>query len=336
MNSVVTVSDLLPADVLLYKGTSFVSRAIQFFDGTDHSHASLYLGDEQVGEAAARGLVRNSIHTSTHGNEWVDVYRLKDRPPDVSPVLEKATEYLDQGNRYGYEQLVLLAFLTLTRKLKATPTLRTIIRHTLDAAAAVLTRYLSQDREPMICSEFVYRAYDEALPEIDDPFSLRIRAFMRAFAQGPAAAPPGGEPRGLGVHPQSLLAFLSSESSSIWLEEPTGPGPREAPISFAAGESQIEALIETYLDEARSEPDMAARSMSEGASIEELAASTRQFAAALYEATHHEATMDLEPTVSFSSRSPMNLHLFQTAADFVTPADLYRTQSLFLVGRLDI
>ena len=81
---------------------------------------------------------------------------------------------------------------------------------------------------------------------------------------------------------------------------------------------------------------MAARSMSEGASIEELAASTREFSAALFEATHHEATIDLEPTVSFSSRSPMNLHLFQTAADFVTPADLFRTQSLFRVGRLEI
>ena len=83
----------------------------------------------------------------------------------------------------------MLAFLTLTRKLKVTPVLRTLIRRTLDAAASVLTRYISQNREPMICSEFVYRAYDEALPEIDDPFSLRIRAFMRALTAGPAAAP---------------------------------------------------------------------------------------------------------------------------------------------------
>jgi hypothetical protein len=336
MNGVVGVSDLLPADVLLYKGTSFISRAIQFFDGTDHSHASLYLGDEQVGEAAARGLVRNGIHTSAHGNEWVDVYRLKNRPPDISPVLDKAAEYLDQGNRYGFEQILLLAFLTLTRRLKVTPVLRALIRQALDAAAAVLTRYLSQDREPMICSEFVYRAYDEALPEIDDPFSLRIRAFARAFAQGPVAAPPGGEPRGMGVDPQSLLAFLSSESSGVWLEEPAGPSPREAPLSFAAAEPQLDALIETYLEEARSEPDMAARSMSEGPSIEELSASTRRFAAALFEATHDQASRDLGPTVSFSSRSPTNMYLVQAAADFVTPADLYRTQSLFLVGRLDI
>ena len=334
MNSTVNVSDLLPADVLLYSGSSPLAKAIQFFDGTDLNHAGLYLGGDHVGEAVASGLVRNEIHDSVHGADWVDVYRLKDRPPDMSQVLDKANEYLDQGNRYGYEQLLLLAFLTLTRRIKATPVLRTLIRHTLDAAAAVLARQMSQNREPMICSEFVYRAYDEALPEIDDPFSLRIRAFMQAFAAGPAAVAPGDVPRGQGVHPQSLLAFLSTESSSAWISAPAQPSAPEAPVSFAPGESPIDALIETYLDEVHSEPERAGQAMSEGASIEELAASTQQFATTLYQASHPEATTDQGAALSFGAKAPASLYLFQTAADFVTPADLYRTQSLFRVGRL--
>ena len=81
---------------------------------------------------------------------------------------------------------------------------------------------------------------------------------------------------------------------------------------------------------------MAARSLSEGASIEELAASTRQFAAALHEATQRETSRDIESTGALGGRTAINVHLFQNAADFVTPADLYRTQSLFRVGRLEI
>jgi hypothetical protein len=332
VNGTVSLSELLPADVLLYSGSGLISMAIRFFDGTDLSHAGLYLGGDQVGEAVANGLVRNEIHASVHAADWVDIYRLKDRPPDVSPVLAKAAEYLDQGNRYGYEQLLLLAFLTLTRKLKVTPVLRTLIRRTLDAAAAILTRYISQNREPMICSEFVYRAYDEALPGIDDPYSLRIRAFVRALTEGPVMA----APRGQGVHPQSLLAFLSSESSSIWLEETAEQASSRARGLAEVDESQIETLVATYLNEVRAEPDMAARSLSEGASIEELAASTRQFAAALHEATQRETSRDIESTDALGGRTAINVHLFQTAADFVTPADLYRTQSLFRVGRLEI
>ena len=107
MNETISVHDLQPGDVLLHKGTAFISRAIQFFDGTDMSHASLYLGNQQVGEAIAEGLVQRDLTTSLHGNEWVKAFRLKDTPADMAPVLQTAEEYLEQGNRYGYEQLLL-------------------------------------------------------------------------------------------------------------------------------------------------------------------------------------------------------------------------------------
>ena len=235
MGDTVGIGDLLAGDVLLYRGTGFVSRGIQFFDGAEVSHAGVYVGDELVGEAIASGLERQKIQKSVVGSEWVKVYRLKDMPADTSPVLDKANEYLDQGPRYGYEQLLLLAFLCMTRKFKVTPSLSVLIRNVLDAGVGVLTRMLSQGKEPMICSEFVYRAYDEALPEVDDPYSLRINEMVRAMLGAtPGVATRSGVPlsipRGQGVHPESLLAFLSSESSSAWLAGPTGPRPRAAPV----------------------------------------------------------------------------------------------------------
>ena len=344
MSDTIGVSDLLPADVLLYKGTSFISRGIQFFDGTDFSHASLYLGDGKVGEAIASGLERSDIHKSVHGAEWVKVYRLKNRPPDVSVVLDKAKEYLDDGPRYGYEQILLLAFLSLTRKLKVTPSLAVFIRRVLDAAATTLTRLQSQNREPMICSEFVYRAYDEAVPEIDDPFSLRINEWLRAMLRGMSGmAMPGGVPvsipRGQGVHPESLLAFLTAESSSVWLRGVAEPTLLAAPTPEAVDESEIEALAASYLGEARPEaaPDLQKAAASpEKATMGDLLVATEGLASNLFSATHDEPALMAGMGGIAINKSPMIEHLFQVAADFVTPGDLFKTQSLFFVGQLEI
>ena len=91
------------------------------------------MGDGLVGEAIASGLERQTIRNSVAGAVWVQAYRLKDQPADMSPVLDKANEYLDQGPRYGYEQLLLLAFLGMTRKLKITPSLNVLIRRVLES-----------------------------------------------------------------------------------------------------------------------------------------------------------------------------------------------------------
>jgi hypothetical protein len=343
MGETVGIPDLLPGDVLLYRGTGFVSRGIQFFDGSELSHAAVYMGDGVVGEAIATGLERQDIQASVKGCEWVKAYRLKDRPADVSPVLGKANAYLDDGPRYGYEQLLLLAFLCTTRKLKITPSLHVLIRRVLDAAANILTRMVSQGKEPMICSEFVYRAYDEALPEIDDPYSLRINEMVRAVLGAmPGVATRSGVPlsipRGQGVHPESLLAFLSSESSGAWLGGPAGPRPRAAPVPQPVDEAEIEELIAGYLDEVRQEAPAARarRAAPPGAGVEELYVATERFATSLYAATHDEEATAAAARSARAARSPVNAYLFQTAADFVTPADLYRTQSLFLVGLLEV
>lgn len=194
-------------------------------------HAALYMGTNEVGEAVPQGLVQQDIAIGTRESAWVLAHRLKEAPIDVQPVLDKAVWYIDQGNRYGFEQILLLAFLCMTRKLKVAPILRQLIRAVLDAAASMVARLTDGGRQPMICSEFVYRSYDEAMPELGDVYSLRINEFLPAdvfgvpfsvtHARARAAAVP--VVRGQGIHAESLLALLASNSSEVWIKRHSYP-----------------------------------------------------------------------------------------------------------------
>jgi hypothetical protein len=188
MSKTVPPGALRPADVLLYEGTGWLARLIRFFDGTDFNHAGLCIGDGSVAEAQAPGVIRQGVEPSVAGRVKVLVRRLK-RDVSLDPVVVRGLQVVDEGHRYAFEQLLLLAFLGLTRKLKATPILKTLLRKVLDRAASVATGIVAAGKEPMICSEFVYRCYDEALPEAADVYSLEVNPGAEAFT--PTASWPG-------------------------------------------------------------------------------------------------------------------------------------------------
>ena len=166
---------MIAGDIILYHGNSLLAKLIQFFDGTEMNHAGIFLGEEMVGEALTGGLTKRTIDDSIKDDEYVIVRRLKNDPGTMQPVVDKAEDYLSIGNRYGYEQIFLLAFLGLTRKLHVNQYLEWLLRKILDKAADWLMN--QGDRQPMICSEFAYRCYDEALPVAHDPYSLDIDPF---------------------------------------------------------------------------------------------------------------------------------------------------------------
>ncbi len=66
--------------------------------------------------------------------------------------------------RYGYEQILLLALLVSTQQIawEWIPGIASFVRDALDAAAAELASLTAAGRGPMICSELVYRCYEEA------------------------------------------------------------------------------------------------------------------------------------------------------------------------------
>ena len=335
----ITLEQVRRGDILLYAGTSIISKAIQVFDGTWASHAAIYMGDGQVGEAVARGLVQQGIEHSYESADWVEARRLKTLVPDMNPVLWMAEEYLTDGPRYGYEQLLLLAFLCLTRKLPMSPSLRLLMRSVLDAAVSVLTRMLSQDQEPMICSEFAYRVYGQALPEPEDAYAIRLgHAIAHAETIGPGSELYGLETyeSGLdvqGVHPSSWLGLLATPASNDWI--------------LALGEDNlfsetdrvdlVDELIASYLGEIQSGdlPDLP-EALAATVSLGELRAATDRFSAALYEASAVQEPMVYGEAVSLSTHSAAYSHLFSTAADFVTPGDLLHSPSLYPVGRLEL
>jgi hypothetical protein len=327
MSDLIARADLQPADVLLYRGKSILGKLIRLFDGTEVNHAGIYLGADTVGEAVARGVVRRPLQESIGDHPLVLARRLKAGPPTLKPVLDCADGYLQKGERYAYEQLLLLAFLSLTRKLKVTSILSKLLRKVLDRAASALLAFTSGGRQPMICSEFVYRCYDEALQEHDDVYSLRVGEMSLEppsagvdipFATGVSAT--SSARRGRGVHPHSLLAWTIAHQR--WAEPAfASPAPPEK-----VTDEELDTLTGQYLKEAGQAGTPPAFAAGDDP---DLSAAVERFAFAFYGATKGVPTS----AVSFTSSDPFQ-HLFRTAADFVTPGDLLRSESLFTLGEV--
>lgn len=85
------------------------------FDGSEVSHAALCFND-QIAEALIKeGLIQRSIWASIADCDWVEVRRLRATVDTMSPVLGVARAYLEDRNRYAYEQIVLLDGMNLFR-----------------------------------------------------------------------------------------------------------------------------------------------------------------------------------------------------------------------------
>lgn len=333
-------TEVMPGDIVLYHGDSLLAKLIQFFDGTEMNHAAIYLGEGMVGEALAGGLKRRTLEESLSDDEYVLVRRLKTDPGTIDPVVNKARDYLAIGNRYGFEQIFLLAFLGLTRKLQVNPFLGWLLRKIFDQAAAWLMD--QGHKQPMICSEFAYRCYDEALPVAHDPYALDIAPFPAPFSEGP----PGVKsfPAAFlnpNVHRDSLLAWTedvttrrSRSGSNVLLH--SIPKTKLSAEERKIAAMPLETLAKNYLEEAK-KPLAGSRSLEASLRSPEMLGDIYRFSQALWASNRGQGTKAVKPkkTVRGDSEVPEALeNLFQTAADFVTPGDLYGCHDLFSVGRM--
>ena len=342
MNTI-SVKDIVDGDILLYHGNSLLAELIRFFDGTDVNHASICIGNGKVGEALGHGLTTNAIPDSIKNDEYVIVKRLKTNPGTMKPVVDRAKYYLSIGNRYGFEQLVLLALLGLTRKIQVNKYLSWLLRKILDQAADWLMAH--GDRQPMICSEFVYRCYDEALPAAHDPYSLDITPFppmdRSALAGAKALATPLAMKH---YHRDSLLAWAVTVASeqkqsskfSYFHSLPAGL-EKAGRRALSAEEKSLTAmslddLIKKYLEEAKKP---ASRTLDLEAALRspEMFDSIKKFGASFYSLTYHPKTKDISSKGEAEIPAILE-HLSKAVADFVTPGDLYKCDTLSNIGEV--
>ena len=178
------IEDLLPGDVLLCRSNHWLGQLILWLDQGDYSHAALYVGNGQVVQAVARGVIQESVRQSPLllVQERIDVFRYhatvdstdRDLTSDEARrVLERASAFVAAEHAYAYDELLLVGILCLTRDLSAdhlSEVEQKMLRVALDHATDWIFRCIEDGKEPMICSEAVYRCFAEA----DPPGSLAL------------------------------------------------------------------------------------------------------------------------------------------------------------------
>lgn len=328
------ITDLQPGDVLLYSGQSLIGKLIRALDGTEATHAGIFLSGGNVGEAlmvGRPGINANPIETSIEGTNWVEVRRLPTEKLARQPLMDVANRYIAEGNRYAYAEVLLVATICLTRKLNLNDRLLGRIAFGLmNKANRWIAEMVDQDKEPMICSEFVYRCYDEALDADDDPYSLTIlsqagiltrrrsRRWLRRLAMTASA-----DKEIPTVHPESLLGRLMNDPPKLQ-HMTKAADPSVAPTEQIS-DIELEALIATYLHEPQATQPMRASAVPE-VSQKDLERAASDFSASLLASD--------ERRYGISQNEPMAARVATAVADFVTPGDLLKSPSLSYVGRI--
>ena len=214
MSNKVPANQLLPGDVLLYHGSGFISEMIRLFDGSQYSHAAFFNGQKVV-EAIGSGITERNLPVSVAEAKYVDVYRFVSQDGHklgyagyaTQPVLDTSAKFVAEADRYAYEQILLLAALAGSRRIPVVsdiPFLRWILRNILDNAADILAKIVAGGKEPMICSELVYRCYTESGPQYD----LMIRGADTLAARA-KALPAFGDPQEAQAIQAELDAFMA-------------------------------------------------------------------------------------------------------------------------------
>lgn len=346
----VQANDLQSGDVLLYRASdswkNAISLLIRKLDGTEASHAGLYLGDSLVGESLIvgnPGLNTNPLQESIAGCDWVEVRRLSS-VNNLDLVMAAAQKRLAEGNRYGFDQILLVASICVAHKIDlGDGLLRKIVYGVLQKANEFVRLMSSEGREPMICSEFVYRAYDEALLDEDDEYSLTI---LSQAARAPRRRWGGRRRRErlFGAQPEVDLPTI--EPGSLLAQLLEEPEDSQQPLYAAAAsvdvtESELETLIYEWTGERA--PLLAGASDADAsavgdASVPEISSSqvesmAREFITSVADAPVIEEADKELCRMAPSTASPARKAL-PVIADYVTPGDLLQSPSLKTVGRL--
>jgi hypothetical protein len=293
---------LRPGDILLLRSAGRLSWAVRLFDGAEVDRAALVIGDGRVVELVDGALVLRALDECLGAAEAAVARRLKE-PASMEPVVARA-ESMREAHASGRPE-VLLGLLACARKLRAAPSLRSLQRACLEAGAAALSA-----PEPITSAQFVWRCYEDALPEPSDVYTLHLNDLHNLeVVSGVPAEPGAGVARriGRGVHRQSLLAWAAQPLVRERLG--TAASPDAAP--------KLEKALEVYQGEIE---QAATAAMPVRAAADSLLASLQRFALAWSGAAPPLARGPLPPRLEM---------LFRSAADLCTAGDLMQCEDLF-------
>ncbi|MBO9664067.1 hypothetical protein [Dokdonella sp.] len=177
-----TPNDLLPGDVLLHMGAGELSKLIAWVGDSLYSHAALVVDKGQLIEAAASGVRRAGLAERarmTKAFHYIDVFRPAQPAPDnhsgLAALLAASDAYL--GRPYPMTSLFQLGVTCAVRnKLTDDPALRIALRMALDLV-------VKNDTDKVVCSELVYRGFDEA--RTTPAHALRLQISTRAVPHQP-------------------------------------------------------------------------------------------------------------------------------------------------------
>jgi hypothetical protein len=233
-------------------------------------------------------------------------------------VVQRGRTYLAGRVPYAYHQILLLAILSLTRRVPLSPVGRRLVRAALDEAVGVLNKMAENGRQLMICSEFVFRCYNEAhAGPGPNPYRLEIRPAELAATADP------------------LIDWALDRDEAALPQVAVGPtlGSSVDPAADeAATEERLAPLIAAYAAETCSADDLPPTAVAPAfgldqpdVSDEELLQAIVTFGVLLADATSgSEATLGREDKRGALER----LRALGTDPNFVTPGDLLRTVSL--------
>lgn len=312
--------DVQPGDVLLYRGSGFISKGIRYLDGSEVNHAAIAISMTEIAEATGYGLDTATTLASFENN----VVTIVRRPVGVDSALAvlKAKQYLNDGVPYAYQQILLLAALCLTRRIPIKNRFfRRVLRRALDSAADLVNALVDRGADLMICSEYVYRCYSET------GFDLLPEGVPDLAAAGPAS---GDE--------VVLLAWLA-ERPSVAEPAATRPvGVTEDPAAIAdRAQHDLDDLLAAFFADREGDVPVPASADAEVDVLdEEIASAANGLGAAsvrLVKLRDPEAPepMGLGPADGIALLKGM----FSTNANFVTPKDLLFTSRCDDVGRVE-
>ena len=296
-------AELHAGDVLLLRSRGVAAWAVRLFDGAEVDRAALFLGDGKVAEAFGDAVVFRPLDDCLATAERAIARRLKE-PAAMDPVLARA-EALRDAPATGRPE-VLLALLSISRKLRVTPSLRLLQRSTLEAAAAAV-----RQPSPLVDAQLVWRCFEDALPEASDLYTVRLNELHNfEVIAGVPMVPGAGVARrlGRGVHPESVLA---------WAAQPL-VRTRLGSVAPAAGRAPpLEELLASYQQEVRAGATAPPPARAE---TDALLSSLQAFALALG---------GKSPPLAKGALPPQMEMLFRSAADLCTAGDLLRSEDLF-------